>query len=257
MNVACVENHPLNLRLVKRAFESADWQCHSFAHARELIVNVRKRIFDLYVISARLPDIKSEELILWLRHTVGPHAPITVLVPDGDDELVVRLLSVGADCCVSSSAGPNELAARVAALIRRTYPFCSGEDGVLESGPYVFDIARKKVSCSGEPLGLSAREFSAALFLFRNIDRLVPRDCLETLVWGQVIGPGSRALDTLVSRLRIRLRLNPTNGYHLTAVHSHGFRLTQLEGLISSHARKPRMALRTAGSQEKQELNHE
>ena len=80
----------------------------------------------------------------------------------------------------------------------------------------------------GEAVELSQRQFQLALVLFRNTGRLLSRQYLLEAVWGLNAQVQTRTLDIHVSQLRTALRL-PENGWRITSVYAHGYRLEPLE----------------------------
>ena len=88
-----------------------------------------------------------------------------------------------------------------------------------------FDVARSGIELAGKAIDVRNKEFDLALFLFRNVGRLLSRRHLTEAVWGIEGEVHSRSLDTHISRLRTKLRLHPANGFRLYAVYSVGYRL--------------------------------
>ena len=80
------------------------------------------------------------------------------------------------------------------------------------------------IEMDGVPVELKTREYDLALFLFQNMGRLLSRDHLREIIWGQTSDVISRSLDTHISRLRSQLDLRPDNGYIVTAVYGMGYR---------------------------------
>jgi hypothetical protein len=77
---------------------------------------------------------------------------------------------------------------------------------------------------------LRHREYDLALFLFRNIGRLLSREHLYEEIWGADFEVLSRSLDTHLSRVRAKLDLRPSNGFMLVALRSFGYRLDVIDG---------------------------
>lgn len=116
-----------------------------------------------------------------------------------------------------------ELQARVQALLRRTYPALFQTE--LVCGPYRFIPLKQALLIHGQAAKLKHREYTLAIFLFRNIGRLLSREHLLEAVWGADATVTSRSLDTHMSRLRSKRDLRPANGLVLSAVYGFGFRL--------------------------------
>ena len=140
---------------------------------------------------------------------------------------IVEGLASGADDFMVKPVRIGELNARVAALLRRAYP--DNAASVLEFGRYRFLPETRAIEMDGVPVELKNREYDLALFLFQNMGRLLSRDHLKEIVWGQVADVMSRSLDTHISRLRTLLDLRPANGFIVTAVYGVGYRFEAVE----------------------------
>ena len=213
-----------NLSQALQALSEQGHRVQGFESAQALQEAVSQRVFDLYVVGVQLSDIGSEELVLWLRNTIGTPIPVVALVPSGQIRLVVRLLSVGADRCAASPVRAQEFGARVGALLRRVYQWRRNR---FESvyGEYVFDTANCRASCAGVMLDVPPRELELAHYLFERVGLLVPKPVLEEQIWGQRQKTGSRSLDNMISRVRIGFQLNGTHGFRLVTVYGYGVKL--------------------------------
>ena len=60
------------------------------------------------------------------------------------------------------------------------------------------------------------------------MSRLLSRGYIMEAVWGQSADLNTRTVDTHVSRIRGKLQLTPENGWRLSAVYQHGYRLEQV-----------------------------
>lgn len=236
MKIAVVEDNGDQAELVRKIIESTSHECECFSDGISLIRALRDRSFDLFILDKNLPDLSGDELVVWIRRTVGLNVPVMFLTSCRSEESLVMALSSGADDYLSKPIRPAELVARIAALLRRSYPLNQVDNSKIQLGLYSLDAVTKTARLRGVDVGLAPKEFDVALYLFGNIGRLVPRDALEKAVWGRVIGPDSRTLDTHVSRVRTKMAITPEHGFRLVNVYSHGFRLTQLsaeEGQMS------------------------
>ncbi len=132
----------------------------------------------------------------------------------------------GADDYVVKPPKQGELLARVAAVLRRRGGEHDGNE-VLELPPYRIDPQRRQISINGEPVELTQREYELACYLFRRQGRIVSRDALLENVWNLAGDVSTRTVDTHISRLRKKLGLSGENGWRLTAVYQHGYRIEQ------------------------------
>ena len=179
------------------------------------------------IVDWHLPDTTGPEVVRWVRKNVGTQLPILFVTHRQEERDIVEGLGSGADDFMVKPVRIGELNARVSALLRRAYPANVG--GVVEFGRYRFLSDTRSIEIDGVPVELKNREYDLALFLFQNMGRLLSRDHLKDIVWGQVADVMSRSLDTHISRLRTLLDLRPANGFIVSAVYGVGYRFEAVE----------------------------
>lgn len=225
--IAYVEDDVHYGELIRDAIGRAGHVCRVFQNANSLRVGIRDATFSLFILDRSLPDVSGDELITWIRQTVGARVPILILTNSTSEDFVISALASGADDYLVKSSRMGELIARIKALLRRSDNNQKGSS-LLTVGKYTLDWDQKIACLNGEDAGLAPREFGVAYCLFKNIGKLVTRASIELSVWGRVIGADSRTLDTHVSKVRTKLALSPANGVRLVNVYSQGFRLLDL-----------------------------
>jgi len=151
---------------------------------------------------------------------------VIFLTASGEESDIIEGLAAGADDYVVKPPKQGELLARVAAVLRRRGGDTEAGD-VLELPPYRIDAKRRVISVNGEPVELTQREYELACYLFRRQGRIVSRDALLENVWNLASDVSTRTVDTHISRLRKKLGLSGENGWRLTAVYQHGYRVEQ------------------------------
>jgi two-component system KDP operon response regulator KdpE len=149
--------------------------------------------------------------------------PIIVLSAVGEEEEKVRALAAGADDYVTKPFGPNELMARLRAVMRRV----SGgdEEPMVEIGALTVDLAAHTVTRDGEEVHLTPTEFQLLRSLVRNRGRLMTHRALLTEVWGPAWSNDTATLRTHVANLRRKvepaegeglIRTDPGVGYRIS-----------------------------------------
>jgi DNA-binding response OmpR family regulator len=229
MKIASIEDEDVYAEVIINAMGTLGHACHRFKTGGEFIRALRDQVFDLVLLDMRLPDMQGDEILRWIRNTVGLQLPVIVLTAYNGEHDLVSTLSAGADDYVTKPIVVPELVARIQAVLRRVYGLADPSDDLVRQGLYEFDAKQRIVQYGGQTIELTRREFDIAIYLFRNMDRLVPREHLEKMIWGRSIGPDSRALDTHMSRIRTKLNLCPRTGVRLMTIYSHGFRLMRVE----------------------------
>ena len=86
-------------------------------------------------------------------------------------------------------------------------------------------MKKRKIVCDSVEIDLTQKEYELALFILRNVGKVLSRGYLLERVWGRNPDINTRTVDTHVSRLRRKLNFTKENGWKLTSVYQHGYRL--------------------------------
>jgi len=233
MRIAALDDDIDQLDLTKSTLKAMKHHCHTFTNGAALLNELRRESFDLLVLDWELPDMTGPDIVRWVRSNVVDRVPILFVTNRRDERDVVEGLEAGADDFMSKPIRVAELTARVRALLRRAYFEPKSEEE--RWGRYRFSVAQSNLHVGDEPVPLTQKEFDLALFLFRNMGRLVSRRHLLEGMWkvNNPLGTDlmSRSLDTHVSRVRTALALRPENGFRLHAVYGQGYRLEAVQNL--------------------------
>lgn len=227
MRIAALDDDALQLDLFRQTTEAMGHVCHTYLTGAELLRSLRRETYDLLIVDWHLPDTSGPEVVRWVRKNVQAPLPILFVTHRQEERDIVEGLGSGADDFMVKPVRIGELSARVNALLRRAYP--ENTAGPQTFGRYEFLPETRSIVMGGVPVELKNREYELALFLFQNMGRLLSRDHLREIVWGQVAEIQSRSLDTHISRLRMLLDLRPANGFIVTAVYGVGYRFEAVE----------------------------
>lgn len=230
LRIALLEDDLAQAELLSRWFVSEGHRCYRFEDAGGFLRVICRESFDLVVIDWGLPDIPGDEVLTRLRGESRWRVPVLFITSRDREEDIVHALEQGADDYMVKPVKRAETVARIAALARRAAATGQG-DQVISFGEYRIDPIRRAITCGGTVFELTQKEYELALFLFRNVGRLLSRGYILETVWGRRPDLNTRTVDTHISRIRGKLRLTPDNGWRLTAVYQHGYRLERIEPL--------------------------
>jgi DNA-binding response OmpR family regulator len=110
-------------------------------------------------------------------------------------------LDAGADDYLVKPFAMAELAARARALLRRD----EVSSPVLDVGDIMLDPARFVVTRAGQPLLLTAKEFSLLEYLMRHQGKVLSQEHLLEHVWDEMADPFTNTVRVTVSNLRKKL----------------------------------------------------
>lgn len=228
MRVAILEDDPDQAEIVSRWLNEAGHTVASHATGTDFLRAVRRDSFDLYLLDWMVPDVSGIDVLRRLRQEMDDYTAVVMATAKDEERSVVRGLEEGADDYLVKPVRRAELVARVNAILRRA----SGgkrESGGLQVAPYAFDLAKKAVTLADRTISLTNREFELALFFFRNAGKIVSRAHILEAIWGiDNQSVSTRTVDTHVSRLRKKLELSEENGWRLSAIYQHGYRLEKV-----------------------------
>lgn len=228
MRVGILEDDPDQAELLRLWLMHAEHSVDCYADAASFLRAVRHDSFDLYLLDWILPDLSGIDVLRKLRSEMADFTPVIIVTAKDEEQSIVRGLEAGADDYVVKPVRQAELVARVAALLRRAAGG-SPEQENLNVSPYTVNVANKTVSLHGEEVSLTNREFELALFFFRNAGKMMSRGHMLESIWGiENKSVSTRTVDTHVSRLRKKLKLCEENGWKLSAIYQHGYRIERV-----------------------------
>jgi DNA-binding response OmpR family regulator len=224
LRVGLLEDDPDHAAMTVQSLREAGHSCEVYGRGEVFLRSTLRETFDVLILDWALPDMTGIQVLDTIRQRQDP-VPVLFLTSRDTEKDIVEALSHGADDFLVKPPRAAEMIARLAALKRRADSL--GASPLLSVSPYVFDSDASSVKLNGERVDLTLRQFQLAVVLFRNIGRLLSRAYLLESVWGLNAQVQTRTLDIHVSQLRAALNL-PENGWRITSVYAHGYRLEPL-----------------------------
>jgi DNA-binding response OmpR family regulator len=224
MRILIVEDDPDIAELVGRYLDKAGFITEPVASGREALAAIAARPPGLVVLDLMLPHVDGLEVCRIIRSNEATAAiPIIMLTARAEESERIVGLELGADDYLAKPFSPNELVARVRALLRRAHRASpSAPAKTLAYGPIALDSERHLVSSEGRDVTLTAKEFLLLEYLLQHRGRVLSRDLLLTDVWGYRYTGGTRTVDVHVRRLREKL---PVLANGLVTVKQFGYKL--------------------------------
>lgn len=228
ISIGVLEDDKDQSALLQLWLSDAGYDAVVCADGQDFIRTAQSRGFDLMILDWMVPGMDGMEVLEWVRLNIPERVPVVFLTARGEEKQIVRALDAGADDYVTKPARCAELLARVGALARRS-GLTAEQPETLEIGEFVLDHKLGQATMKGESVALTGREFKLAWFLFNNLSKILSRDYLLRHIWNINSAVNTRTVDTHVSRIRSKLKLRPENGWKLSSVYHHGYRLEQID----------------------------
>jgi two-component system KDP operon response regulator KdpE len=164
---------------------------------------------DLIILDLGLPDISGLRVCQMIRTTST--APILVLTARHDEAEKVALLNAGADDYVTKPFGTSELAARVAAQLRRARTSKPWPESMLTIDGLLVDLGKRVAMRSGVPIRLTPTEWSILRTLAADPGRVMTHQQIFDAVWQRQYGDVRQYLRVHITNLRRKIERNPAN----------------------------------------------
>ena len=180
--------------------------------------------FDLVLLDVMLPGMDGFELLTQLRRRSA--VPVIMLTARGTQQDRVTGLETGADDYLVKPFGPEELAARIAAVLRRSRHTLSHKPETVTVGRLRLSASTKRAWKGEEAIDITATEFDILDILVRAEGRIVTRDEVCGVLYQRQATPFERALEVHISRLR---RKTQGAGVIIRAIRGSGYLLAASE----------------------------
>jgi len=162
---------------------------------------------DLLILDVMLPEKDGFEVCREIRAKSSIYGQLPILMLTAHAEVTDRIvgLELGADDYLPKPFEPRELVARIQNILRRSSEDHNAREIKSINGLEV-DVSRREVKMDGKPLELTTMEYELLILFMQFPNKTFTRDELMNRLRGIDAELFSRAVDTLVSRLRNKLK---------------------------------------------------
>jgi two-component system cell cycle response regulator CtrA len=157
--------------------------------------------YELVLMDYALPDIPARQAIRAARG-IGLATPTIVLAQSLSPHLKAQILDDGADDFITTPCSPDELLARIRAVVRRSQGHANS---VLRLGPVELSLDRHEVRVNGQKLSVSRREFGVLELLFLKQGIILNKNAFLNHLYTGMEEPEMKTIDVIICRLRKKL----------------------------------------------------
>jgi two-component system KDP operon response regulator KdpE len=221
-HILVIDDEPQILRALRTILSEKGFKVSVANRGQEGLTLAASGVPDLVILDLGLPDMDGIEVCARLREWT--QVPILVLSVRESEREMVAALDKGADDYLTKPFGIEELLARVRVALRHAKPDRDDQSAPVRAGPLLIDLAWHTVTRDGEPVKLSATEFSLLAYLVSNRGRVLTHQSILTHVWGPADAEHTEYLRVYVRQLRKKLEPNPDKPQHILTEAGIGYR---------------------------------
>jgi len=226
--ILLVDDEPAIRDMLGFALSKAGFTFVEAGDADQAEAEIMREMPDLILLDWMLPGQSGIDFARQLRREEATrNIPIIMVTARGEQEDKVRALKLVADDYITKPFGPEELAARIEAVLRRVRPEAS--DALVEVGGLILDPQSHRVFVTDQMLELRRVEFRLLHLFMTHPERVYSRTQLLDLIWDRNLDVGERTVDMQVSNLRKLLRPHGLD-HMIQTLRGVGYRFTK-EGL--------------------------
>ncbi len=197
--ILVVEDDEAIARLIALNLRASGYRVATCGNGSDAMRLLQERRWRLVVLDRMLPGTSGMKVLRWLNNSKQKdRVPVLMVTALGQTSERVHGLSEGADDYLAKPFEPEELVARVGALLRRSEPVSAG----LTVADIHLDPDVPEVRVNGQVIDLRRLEFQLLHELMKKAGKVCRREYLLDHVWGRDAFVEPRTVDVAVKRLR-------------------------------------------------------
>ncbi len=196
-----VDDDPRITDLLRRVFAYEGYSVAIAATGDDALRRTLERAPSLIILDIMLPGIDGLEVVQRLR-AAGDNVPILLLTARDAIADRVKGLEVGADDYLVKPFAPEELLARVKAMLRRSQ---TERHEVLHYADVELDTGTRIAHRGPREIELSPTEYELLSLFLRRPRQVLTRDIIMDRVWGLDFEGSSNVLEVYIGYLRSKL----------------------------------------------------
>jgi two-component system response regulator MtrA len=218
--ILIVEDDDATNEMIGFALGNAGFRSRAVASGEEALRWMQKHSANLLLLDVRLPDMDGIEVLRAVR--ARSSVPIITMSGYVENKSMITTLEAGADDYIIKPFVPDELIARIRALLRRV-EWTPVSDSRLVVRGLELDLAKRQAAIRGERLHLTPTEYGILAVLMRSAGQTLTHDELLNMVWGEEHAEDHSVLRINISRLRQKVEENPRHPSYIVTIPGQGY----------------------------------
>jgi len=180
--------------------------------------------FDMILLDVSMPVIDGFDVCRYIRRT--SNVPVIMITSRGDDYDKIMGLGIGADDYIVKPCSPNEVIARMRAILRRIWFEHEGSnsDNHLKIFNLEIDLENFSAFIDKKEIVLTKKELEILWTLAKNKEKVFTREHLLNSIWGYEYYGDCRTVDSHIKRLRAKLDAYPHEKWKIRTIWGLGYK---------------------------------
>ncbi|MCX7716146.1 MAG: response regulator transcription factor [Endomicrobia bacterium] len=230
--ILIIEDDQETAEFIKQILKSAGFEVVCSYTGKDIIKKILLYSPDLVLLDLTLPDVDGVDVCRELKADFRFQSiPVIMLTARATTEDKVVGFESGADDYILKPFEPEELVARIKALLRRVEIFGGKPHEVITIGPITIDADSYSVTVlQPQRIELTPKEFQLLYLLMKNQNRVLERKFLLKTLWGYADDQEMEKTRTLdVHVMNLRKKLGEEVGKYIKTVENIGYKFEYIE----------------------------
>ncbi len=199
-------------------------------NGREAVQLLSDEEIHLIILDIMMPEMDGISATIQIRNE--RNIPIILLSAKTEESDKILGLSVGADDYITKPFSPPELMARVRSQLRRYMSLGDYssrlQHGDIRLGGLLLSTSEKLLIVEGEPVKLTAKEYSILELLMSNAGKVFSAEQIYERVWHETAFAVENTVMVHIRRIREKIEINPRDPKYLKVVWGVGYKMEKL-----------------------------
>lgn len=223
--ILVIDDDYLVLRLIQHSMEKLGYEVTSAQDGVTGLQKLHEVSPHLVILDLMMPHMDGWETCRSIRAV--SKVPIIILSARGSQQDILKGLKMGTDDYLVKPFYPEELQARIEAVLRRARIPVPDSDKLplrFSGSDLVIDPANRQVMVRNKIVDLTPTEYDLLLFMAQRVDRVLPIDVIFENVWPYYAEASLNSVKWYIWRLRRKIEDDPRNPRYILTEHGIGYR---------------------------------
>lgn len=224
-NILVVDDDKEIVKAIEIYLERENYQILKAYDGEEALKQLQENEIHLILLDIMMPKKDGIETLTDIRKE--KNIPIILLSAKSEDIDKIHGLNMGADDYITKPFNPEELIARVNAMIRRYTNFGEHKEkkGMIKNGGLVIDDDLKQVSIDGKKIKLTPTEYNILKFLTENKGKVFSIEEIYQNVWKDEYYAADNVIAVHIRHIREKIEINPKEPRYLKVIWGVGYKV--------------------------------